>query len=173
MTRGGWLAGLALLAGCVSAPSSPPPTVVSVPPAPLAPTPSSVLLARADRSLASGEYAQARQAYADFARQYPEDGAAPRVMAARDLLDTIAAAREEIGRMNGEILRMREQAQDADRDLDRLRRELGTRAAELTRVRQELGERQAELARQLAEVEALRADLEKLKSVDLRLERRR
>jgi chromosome segregation ATPase len=123
--------------------------------------------------LAYGDYAQAQQAYADFARQYPEDGAAVRVAAVRDVLAALAAARDEADRLNDEMLHLREQAQETNRDLERLRRELGARAAELARARQELTERQAELTRQLAEVEALRADLEKLKSVDLRLERRR
>ena len=45
---------------------------------PPAPTPSSLLLARADSLLVRGDYAQARQAYGDFARQYPHDGATRR-----------------------------------------------------------------------------------------------
>jgi chromosome segregation ATPase len=123
--------------------------------------------------LVQGDYDQARQAYADFAREYPDVGATPRVLAARDALATLATAREEAVRLDAEVLRLREQTQDTERELDRLRRDLGARAAELARVRGELGERQAELARLLAEAEQLRTDLEKLKNVDLRLERRR
>ena len=174
MSGARWLAALALLAGCVTAPPPPAP-VVAPPPAPApapAPTPSALLLARADRLLVQGDYAQASQAYADFARQYPDDRDAPRGLAARDALETLAASREAVSRLTAEVLGMKEQAQDAERDLDRLRRELGARAAELARVRQELGERQADLTKLLAEVAELRANVERLKNVDLRLERR-
>lgn len=173
MTPARRLAALALLAGCATAPS---PSVPVVAPAPvLAPTPSpsALLLARADRTLAQGDYAQARQAYDDFVQRYPEDAATPRVLATRDVLQNLTGARDEVTRLSAEVLQVKEQGHDTERDLDRLRRDLAGRVTELARVRQELGERQAEVARLLAEADALRADLEKLKSVDRRLERPR
>jgi len=173
MTPGRGLAVLALFAGCATSPSPPVRVVAPAPvPAP-APSPSAVLLARADWTMGQGDYAQARQAYDDFARQYPNDAATPRVLATRNVLETLTAARDEVTRLNAEVLRAKEQGQDIERDLDKLRRDLASRVVELTRMRQELGERQAEVARLLAEADGLRADLEKLKSVDRRLERPR
>ena len=174
MRRGWWLAfGLAI--GCAT--PTPAPTVTPAPASAPAPTPmpkpSSLLLTHADRLLVQGDYDQARQAYSDFARQYPDDGATPRVVATRDVLGTLATARDELTRLDAEVLGMKAQAQDTERELDRLRRDLAARAAELARVQKELAERQAELARLIGEAEQLRTDLEKLKSVDLRLERRR
>lgn len=171
--RHGWWLAAGLIIGCATPPLPPAPMVIPAPaPAPM-PKPSALLLDRADDLLVQGEYDQARQAYSKFAREYPDEGATPRVLAARDVLGTLAAARAEVVRLDAEVLRMKEQAQDTERELDRLRRDVATRAGELARVRQDLGERQAELARLLAEAEQLRTDLEKLKSVDLRLERRR
>lgn len=172
MSRGRWLAILVLVTGCAAAPA-PPVARVAPSPVPGPPPLSALLLGRADSLFAQGDYARALEAYSDFARQYPDDGATARVIATRDALDVLGATREEVIRLNAEVAYLREQAHDTAHDLERLRRELGARAAELGRVRQELGERQAELARLLAEVEQLRADLERLKSVDLRLERRR
>jgi chromosome segregation ATPase len=164
---GAWrVTALALLAGCATAPAVPPPA------APV-PTPSALLLARADGLLAGGEYEQAQEAYGDFARQYADDSAAPRALATRDLLASLRTANREVFRLNAEALRLLEQSVDAERDVGRLRRDLGTRESELARMRLELAERQAELGRLVAEAEQLRKDLEKLKSVDLRLERRR
>jgi TolA-binding protein len=163
-----WLPGLAVLAGCATAAAPSP-----APAPPPAPSPSSLLLARADRLLVQGDYELARQAYRDFASQYPDDGAAPRAVATRDVLGVLAATSEEVERINGDVLRMKGQVNESEEELARLRRDLGTRENELIRARQELAERQSELARLQAEAERLRADLEKLKNVDLRLERRR
>jgi TolA-binding protein len=172
MRRAWWLGVLALATGCVTAP--PPPAPPREAPAPAAaPAPSALLLAAADRLFAEGDYPRAREAYSDFVRRYPDDVAASRAYETRDVLDVLAASRDEVSRLDAEVRRMRDQAEAAERDLERLRRDLGVRQAELARVRQELGERQAELARLNAEAEQLRADLEKLKNVDLRLERRR
>jgi tetratricopeptide (TPR) repeat protein len=167
MSRASQVAALALLAGCATAPTALPPAP------PPAPTPAALLLARADSLLERGDYQQAQEAYGDFARQYSDDSAAPRAVATRDLLASLATANREALRLNAEALRLREQTADAERDLGRLRRDLGAREGELARMRQELAERQAELGRLVAETEQLRGDLEKLKSVDLRLERRR
>lgn len=165
MRSGWWPPAIMLMTGCATVPPAPVP--------PPSPSPSFILLARADGLLVQGDYEQALQLYADFARQYPDDSAAPRARATRDVLGSLAETNREMARISSEVRRMKEQAQNTERELDRLRRDLGTREAELGRVRQELGERQAELARLLTEAEQLRTDLEKLKSVDLRLERRR
>ncbi len=165
MKTGWWLPGLAVVAGCTAVAPGPAP--------PPAPTSSSLLLARADRLLVQGDYELARQAYGDFASQYPDDGATPRALATRAALAVLVATSDEVARINSDVLRVREQVQESERELARLRRDLGARETELARARQELAERQSELARLTAEAEQLRADLEKLKNVDLRLERRR
>lgn len=160
-----WVPALAVLAGCTAVAPRPAP--------PPAPTASSILLASADGLLVRGDYNQARQAYAEFARQYPDDGATARARATRDVLDVLIATREEVARIDEEMLEVKEQVEAGERELAHVRRNLSTRDTELVQVRQVLAERQAELARLRAEAEQLRADLEKLKDVDLRLERRR
>jgi hypothetical protein len=128
--------------------------------------PSVILLAEADGLLSEGNHGDAVLAYQDFMARFPEDTAVARVRATRDILSSLAAT-------NAEVLRLREQTQVAERDLGRLRRDLAVRQAEVGRLRQELAERQAELARLTVEADSLRLDLERLKSVDLRLERPR
>jgi hypothetical protein len=172
MSRGWLLAPLAVVMGCSTVPPPPPPPVVVATPV-VAPAPSVLLLALADRLFVQGDYTRAREAYSDFARRYPDEPAAARALGTRDVLDLLGTTRNEVSRLDAEIGLMREQSQATERDLERLRQDLGARAAELARVRKELGEPQAELTRLLAEAEQLRADLEMLKSVDLRLERRR
>jgi hypothetical protein len=136
-------------------------------PPPSAPVmPSTLLLAEADGLLSERNYEDAVHAYDDFLRQFPEEAAASRVRATRDVLSSLVET-------NAEVARLREQTQVAERDLVRLRRDLSLRQTELGRLRQELADRQAELARLTAESDSLRLDLERLKSVDLRLERPR
>jgi hypothetical protein len=168
MRREWWLPAVAVMAGCTAATPGVPPAI----PAP-APSPSSLLLARADGLLAEGDYGRARQAYGDFASQYPDDEAAPRAVAMREVLGIMNALGEEVARIDVQLLRMKDQVQESERELGRLRRDLGARDTELARARQVLAERQSELGRLHAEAEQLRADLEKLKNADLRLERRR
>ena len=150
--------------------TAPVPAAAAPPPIPL-PTPapvipSVILLAEADGLLSEGNHGDAVLAYQDFLARFPDDTAAARVRATRDILSSFAAT-------NAEVLRLREQTQAAERDLGRLRRELVVGQAEVGRLRQELAERQAELTRLTAEADRLRLDLERLKSVDLRLERPR
>lgn len=130
------------------------------------PMPSVLLLAEADGLLSGGNYEDAVSAYENFLRQFPQDTAASRVRATRDILSFMVVT-------HAEVVRLREQTQVAERDLARLRRDLAMRQADLGRLRQELAERQAELARLTEEADSLRLDLERLKSVDLRLERPR
>jgi hypothetical protein len=167
-----WLPAIAAMAGCASAAPAPPAPPAALSPSP-PPSPAALLLTRADSLLEQGSYEAAMEAYGDFAREYPGDGATPRARATRDLLGSLSATSTEVHRINAEVLRIREQAEDSERELNQLRRELVARESELNRVRQELADRQAELARLVAETERLRTDLEKLKNVDLRLERRR
>jgi chromosome segregation ATPase len=128
--------------------------------------PSVMLLAEADGLLSEGNHGDAVLAYQDFLARFPDDTAAARVRATRDILSSLAIT-------NAEVLRLREQTQVAEGDLVRLRRDLAVRQAEVGRLRQELAERQAELARLTEEADNLRRDLERLKNVDLRLERPR
>ena len=128
--------------------------------------PSVLLLAEADGLLAEGQYDSAVRAYEDFLRLFPQDAAASRVRATREILSSLVTT-------NAEVAQLREQTQVTERDLARLRRELTVRQTELSRLRQELADRQAELTRLTEEADDLRQDLERLKSVDLRLERPR
>lgn len=120
MKRHRWLlvASALLLAGCALMPNT--------------------LLDRADRQIARGDYASAVRTYDELLARYPDDPAAPRALAARDILGSLLAARD---------------------DISRLRKELTVREAELGRIKQDL--------------ESLREDLENLKRIDLREERRR
>lgn len=120
---------------------------------------SAAMLERADRLVAAGQYDEAVAAYDAFLARYPDGATGSRVRASRDAAASIAAARTELARLR-EALAARE------RDVARLQGELATRLGDLTRLREELSARQAEAAR-------LRDDLERLKQVDLHLERRR
>lgn len=114
--------------------------------------PSAKLLRVADELAARGELEPARAAYDEVATKYPDDTAAPRARAVRDALARILQTREELERLKAEIAG--------------LKQSLGARETELTRARQELQRVGTEAAR-------LRSDLEELKRIDLRLERRR
>jgi hypothetical protein len=96
------------------------------------------LLDRADQQVTQGDYMAAVRTYDELLARYPDDPSAPRALAARDILGSLLAARD---------------------DISRLRKELTTREAELGRIKQDL--------------DSLRADLEKLRRIDLREERRR
>lgn len=106
---------------------------------------SASLLARADRLADRQQYEPALRTYDEFLARYPTDPAAPRAQKSRDTLASIVTARVELARLRSELA-----ARDA---------ELAAREAELVKLRQ-LTER-------------LRADLEKLKEVDLNLERKK
>jgi len=75
------------------------------------------LLDRADRQIAHGDYASAMRTYDELLARYPDDPAAPRALAARDILGSLLAARD---------------------DISRLRKELSAREAELGRIKQDL-----------------------------------
>jgi TolA-binding protein len=111
-----------------------------------------IMLMNADRLADQGEYRAAMIAYDEFLRRHPDDAAAPRALASRDNVAAIVTTRDELARLREEVVRLRE--------------ELARRDADLVRVRQELAARQADADR-------LRADLERLKEIDLKLERTR
>ena len=113
---------------------------------------SASLLARADRLADRQQYEPAVRAYDDFLVRYPSDPGAPRAVKSRDTILSIVTARAELAR---------------------LRSELGARDGELARLRSEMAARDGELARLRQETERLRANLEKLKEVDLNLERKK
>jgi outer membrane murein-binding lipoprotein Lpp len=107
-------------------------------------SPSTTMLAKADRLTAEGDYRSAVAAYDAFLAQYSDD-APHAVRARRDAVASIMTTRDEIARLNQELVRMRD--------------ELTKREGDLARVRQE--------------AEKLRADLERLKQIDLQLEKRK
>jgi hypothetical protein len=113
--------------------------------------PAGLLLMRADRAADELRFRQALALYDEFLARYPDDLDAPRALESRDTVAAIVTTREELSRLRGE-LRARESEAAKLRD-------------EVTRLRQELASRQAES-------DKLRADLEKMKELDLRLERK-
>lgn len=150
-----------------AAPEAPAP-----PRAPAAARPAEVLAA-GDLMMEQGDYAQALSAYDEFLRLAPDGRDARRARASREAAARIVSAAAELARLRDDMAAQ-------EREVARLRRELTAREADLGRLRAEtsalrhdLGERQAELARLAAEAERLRVDLDKLKSLDVHLERRR
>ena len=113
--------------------------------------PAAILLMRADRAADELRFRQALSLYDEFLARYPDDVEAPRALESRDTVAAIVTTREELARLRGE-LRARESEAAKLRD-------------EVARLRQELASRQAES-------DKLRADLEKMKELDLRLERK-
>jgi chromosome segregation ATPase len=130
MRSAGLVVASALLAGCATGPFA---------------SPSSQMLARADRLAADGEYRSAFTAYDAYLAEYSQSSNAPRARASRDAVASVLTTREELGRLQQELARLRE--------------ELAKREGDLARVRQE--------------ADRLRADLERLKQIDLQLEKRR
>ena len=130
MTRALLVALATLLAGCAGGPFA---------------GPSATMLTKADRLAAEGDYRSAVAAYDAFLAQHADDSRAPRARMSRDAVASVITTRDEITRLQLELLRVRE--------------ELAKREGDLARVRQE--------------AERLRADLERLKQIDLQLERRK
>jgi len=103
------------------------------------------LLDRADRLAREGAWDDAVTAYGEYLRHHPAAQGAPRAAASRDALRALLTARAEATRLREELWRLQE--------------ELAQRDGDLVRVRQES--------------DRLKTDLEKLKQVDLKLERRK
>lgn len=143
------------LAGCAAVPAGHPATS---------------LLDRGDRLVAQGDFAAAVTVYEELLARYPDDAVAPRARASRDAAARILAARQEIDQ---EVSRLRAELAVRDDELTRMKQDLTARESEVARLQRELATRQAELQRLTAEAERLRGDLEQLKRLDLKLERRR
>jgi chromosome segregation ATPase len=117
------------------------------------------LLSRADHQAREGAWEDAVATYDEYLTRYPDASAAPRDLESRDTLASMLMARSELTRLRAEVMQLRA-------ELAQLRDDLTRREGDLVRTRQELATRQAEADR-------LRVDLERLKQIDLRLERRR
>ena len=107
----------------------------------LAPAPSKSLLDEADAKLSAGDYKGASASYGEFVKADPGNAQAARARATQTALDRLL---------------------DSQTELDRVKRN-----DELPRVRRELAERQSEGDRLKAENAKLRADLERLRNIDL------
>lgn len=113
--------------------------------------PAAMLLMRADRAADELRFRQALALYDQFLARYPDDLAAPRALESRDTVAAIVTTRDE---------------------LSRLRSELRARESEAAKLRDEVARLRQELTSRQAESDKLRADLEKMKELDLRLERK-
>lgn len=129
-------------------------------PLPPAGSPSATaLLERGDQLSAAGRWADALHAYDELLNRHPDDPLAAQARTRRGVLAQLLALRAEIERMAKETTAYQAQ-------IGKMREELQAKEAEIVRVRRELNDRQGEADR-------LRADLERLKEIDLRLERPR
>jgi chromosome segregation ATPase len=154
------LAVLALgLAGCASWPFSGPP--------------GPALLVQADTFAASGDYERALDMYGELLRRYPDAPQAARARANRDVVLAAVTARDEIARLGDEIARLKDDLAAREVEIAEIKATLTARDADIARARQDLAARQAELSRLTAEADQLRADLESLKRMEMRLERLR
>ena len=107
----------------------------------LAPTPSKSLLDQADAKLTAADYKGASASYAEFVKANPGNAQTARARATQIALDRLL---------------------DSQAELDRVKR-----TDELPRARRELGERQSEVDRLKADNAKLRADIERLRNIDL------
>ena len=138
MTRWALVVMIVTVAGCVLPTPSP--------------RPSAMVLVRADRLVAQGQYADALEAYGEILAKYGDTDDAGRARNSRDTLGHLLAARAQIARLTADM-----KVQEA---------QMKMQDAELARARQEI-------ARLTAEADRLRTDLENLKKIDIDLERRR
>ncbi len=142
--------------------------------------PAAPLLAQADALAAEGHFAEALRAYDDVLARYPHDREATSIAARRDTVQAVVAAQSEIDRLKGELAAReaqlaaaRAEVAEAESQRERLAHDLASRDTELSRARREVVARQAEATRLAAEAEQLRSDLEDLKRIEMRIERRR
>ena len=173
---------LAVTAGCASMPSVP---VVG---------PAALLLGRADRLAREGSWEEAVASYDEYLSRFPEDSAAPRALETRDTLAATLTAQAELVSRRDEVTRLQAELAQLDTEGTRLREDRTRQTAEVTvlrdevnrlrderiELREELTRREDDLARtrqelaaRQAEADRLRADIERLKQIDLKLERRR
>ena len=103
-------------------------------------SPARDLLNQADTKLAAEDYNGALALYTEMVDGYPNDAQAARARATRAALERLRSVQTELGRAQSE---------------------------ELPRVRRELSDRQSEVNQLKAEMAKLRADLERLRNIDL------
>ena len=137
------------------------------------------LVDRGDTLAVAGDLDGALRAYNAALTRGAGEREAMRARAGRASISAALAAREEMRRLredlarrDEELARLREDVSTREREVQRLTRDLAARDGELSRVRQDLTARQAELARLSTEAEQLRSNLEDLKRLEIRLERR-
>jgi len=152
----GLVAAALLLAGCAGGVSS------SGPGSP------DRLLQRADDQLVAAQYKNALTLYDEYLQAHPNEPVSPRVRTARTAVERLLVSQGEVERLRrevdgrqGEIDRLRREQDTRQGEIDRLRREQDTRQGEIDRLRRERDTRQAE-------IERLKADLERLRRIDLR-----
>ena len=133
----------------------------------------SMMVARGDRLAVRGDLDSALRAYDDAVARGADGSSGTRARAGQASVGAALAAREESARLRAELVKRENELVRLRAESERLERELAARDGELTRTRQDLTSRQAELIRVGLEAEQLRVDLEKLKSIEMRLERRR
>jgi chromosome segregation ATPase len=124
------------------------------------------LLSRADHQAREGAWQDAVATYDEYLARFPDAAAAPRALESRDSLAAMLIARSELARLRAEVMQLRAEVIQLRAELAQARQNLTRREGDLARTRQELATRQAEADR-------LRVDLERIKQIDLRLERRR
>ncbi len=138
------------------------------------------LLAQGDALIDRGQYSDAITAYDEVLLRYPDSDAAVSAAARRDVVASLVAAREQLATLGRDLTERQTEVQRLLRDLaereaevTRVSRDLAAREAEVAWLRHELMTRQAEVARLALEMETLRSDLQRLKRLEMRLERRR
>lgn len=80
------------------------------------------LLQRAETQTAAAQYQSALNLYDEFLQQHPEDAAAPRVRAARTVVERLLGAQTEIERLRRDADVRRAEIDRLKADLERLRR---------------------------------------------------
>lgn len=98
-------------------------------------------LDRAEAKMAAADYSGAQALYAEFVNANPGNPQAARARAIQAALDRLLSSQTELDRLN--------------------------RSEEVPRLRREIAERQGEVEHLKAENAKLRADLERLRSIDL------
>ena len=135
-------------------------------------SPGADLVVRADRLAADGDLDGALRAYEAALAEGAAGDAAIRARAGRATVAAAQTAAAELVRVREQLARLHEQITARERDVAKLTRDLAAREGELSRARQELSARQAELTRLGVETDKLRGDLEDLKRLEMRLEKR-
>ena len=108
----------------------------------LLPSPAKELLDQADTKLAAEDYSGALTLYTELIDGYPNDEQAARARAIRTALERLRGTQTELSRLKSQ-------------------------SDELPKVRRDLSDRQSEVNQLRAEMAKLKADLERLRNIDL------